>query len=166
MEVIKIVPFPGAEGPTGPAGPVGPQGPVGPAATFPNAVAWTPQLDDSFGQFTQGLNQSVGYYYNYGKLIFLHIELDLNNVTNFGIGQLQVELPFTAVREADVFGGTLHDDNTGLQYSIKGHVGPGSKIMTLWYISTDAKDQPVSFQSPILLTTSDSMHLSFWYEVA
>jgi len=163
MDVIKVVPFPGAPGPQGPAGPIGPAGPAG---TFPTATFWNPQVTDNFNQFAQGTNNSTGTYYNYGKLIFVHINYDFANTTSFGVGQLRIQLPFAAVREADVFGGTLHDDSTGLHYSIKGHILEGSNILTIWYVSTDARDQPVSYQSPILLTTSDRLHLSFWYEVA
>lgn len=168
MEVVKIVPFPGVPGPQGPTGPQGATGPAGSPATFPNPVAWTPQMRDSSEQFTQGSNQSVGYYYNFGKLIFIHIEYSLANVSNFGTGQLVIQLPFTALREADVFGGTLHDESTSLQYSIKGHVNSGTNVMTLWSISTDttdARDQAFTAQSPFSLSTEDSVHLSFWYEV-
>jgi hypothetical protein len=171
MTVVKIVPMPGVPGPAGstgepgpqgPQGQTGPQGPPGQSATFPTANSFSAQVTGS--GYSQTSSTSLGLYYNYGKIIFIHAELNFTNVTSFGTGILSMNLPFVSVREADVFGGTLHDVSTGENYSIKGHCEAGDSKIELWHISGTGKDQPVTATAPIPLTTSDKIHISFWYE--
>lgn len=181
MPIVKIVPFPGALGPTGPQGPRGYQGdtgltgaigptgatgPTGPAGThFVNPTSWTPVLSGT--GFAQSSNQSTGTYYKVGNMVFVSIYIPFTNVTNFGTGQYSVTLPFQAARHADVFGGSIH--NTGSPttfYSIKGHLEPNSNSMDLWYISGTGLDQPINHGAPVGLNNTDLIHMSFAYEAA
>lgn len=186
MPTVKIVPFPGALGPTGPQGPrgyqgdtgltgsVGPTGPTGatgptgPAGTvniLVNPTSWTPVLSGT--GFTQSSNPATGNYYKVGNMVFTSIYIPFTNVTNFGTGQYSVTLPFNAARHTDIFGGSIH--NTGSPttfYSIKGHLEPGSNSMGLWYISSTALDQPITHAAPITLNVTDLIHMSFVYEAA
>jgi hypothetical protein len=165
MSTIKIVPFPGAPGPAGPAGPQGapgPTGPIGQSATFPTANSFSAQISGT--GYTETSNSNVGLSYIYGKIVFVHAEINFLTTTSFGTGHLSMQLPFVSVREADVFGGTLHDVSTGDNYSIKGHCEAGGNNIELWHISGTGKDEPVTATAPIQLTTSDKIHISFWYE--
>lgn len=181
MPTVKIVPFPGAPGPTGPQGPRGYQGdagvagalgptgatgPTGPTGVaFVNPTSWTPVLSGT--GFTRTSSQATGTYYKIGNMVFVTIYMPFNNVTNFGSGQYSVTLPFAAARHADVFGGSIH--NTGSPttfYSIKGHLEPTSNSMSLWYISSNGLDEPITHAAPITLNATDLIHMSFMYEAA
>jgi hypothetical protein len=194
MTTVKIVPFPGKEGPagaqgprgyqgdtgltgpSGPAGPTGPQGEIGPvgpqgepgadgaAATFADPVSWNPSFTSQDLTFAQSPSPITGDYIKYGRLVHCSVDVPFSAVTNFGNGQYQMSLPFPVARETDMFGGTLHS-STGDFYTIKGHADfPGATSMTLWYISVVSKDAPLDRNSPFELTTQDKLHMSFTYE--
>lgn len=130
---------------------------------YRQATSWTPEL--SGVGFTQSSNPATGSYYKVGHMVFANMYIPFTNVTNFGTGQYSVTLPFTAARQTDIFGGSIH--NTGSPttfYSIKGHLEPGSNIMTLWYIASTALDQPITHSAPITLNVTDLIHMSFMYE--
>lgn len=190
MPTVKIVPFPGKEGPAGPqgprgyqgdqgiAGPVGPagpqgiQGPVGPqgpqgepgpALTFPEPVSWTPVL--SATGFAQTSNPATGHYMKYGKMVVCHFNIPLTNVTNFGTGVYSVNLPFPVSHHMTIDSGTLHDVDTNSFYSLRGHVeNAGQSFMTLWYQSIVTKDAEFDNNSPFVLTNQDFFHFDFIYE--
>ena len=181
MPTVKIVPFPGAPGPTGaqgprgyqgdqgiagPMGPTGATGPTGPAganAEFPGAVSWTPLVSGT--GFAQSSNPATGTYIKHGKLVFVNLYVPFTNVTNFGTGQYSIQLPFVSTRHTDVFGGSVHNTGTPVQhYSLKGHIEENSSTMTLWYISGTALDQPMTHAAPITLNNTDAFHMSFMYE--
>lgn len=177
MPTVKIVPFPGAEGPTGPQGPrgyqgetgltgaQGPQGEPGADATFPDPESWMPVIAAANGDFLQSSSASTGTYMKYGRMVLCNLDIDFTNVTNFGTGQYSVTLPFPVVRETDMFAGTLHDTSTSGYYTLKGHVdSPGSSVMTLWYLSVVTKDAEFDRNSPFELDTTDHLHMSFIYE--
>jgi hypothetical protein len=170
MPTVKIVPFPGSPGPRGlqgPAGPQGPQGAQGPQgvagtpATFPNAVSWTPEL--SGVGFAQSSNPATGTYIKMNDLVHINMNIPLTNVTNFGTDQYYVLLPFASSVHSDVWGGTIHDTNVGDFYSIKGHIDQGSRLLSLWYVSSIAKDEPMDYNSPFPLDNTDLFHMSFMY---
>ena len=168
MAVVKIVPMPGATGPAGPQGPTGPTGPAGldgATATFENVSAWTPVLS---GQgLVQGQNLATGTYLQMGKLAYVTMLIPFSNITDFGIGQYSVTLPFAAARHADVYAGSLHVTNTEDYYSVKGHHEAGEDFMSLWCLSLSAqKDEPLKNSIPVTLQTDDLIHLSFLYEIS
>jgi hypothetical protein len=184
MPTVKIVPFPGALGPTGPqglrgyqgetgltgsqgstgpTGATGATGPTGPAVN-PQPTTWTPVLSGT--GFVQSPNGATGNYFRVGKIAFVNVTVPFANTTNFGTGQYSLTLPFAAEKHTDVFGGSIH--NTGSPttfYSIKGHIEPGSNLMSIWYISGTSLDEPFTHSSPITLNTTDLFHMSFMYEV-
>jgi hypothetical protein len=181
MPTVKIVPFPGVLGPTGPQGPrgyqgetgltgsqgsTGPQGatgPTGPAAS-PEAVSWTPTLTAT--GFTQSSNPATGDYFRVGKIAFVNLEVPFSATTDFGTGQYSITLPFESAKHTDVFGGSIHNTGSPTQfYSIKGHLEPGSNLMSIWYISGTSLDQEFNRSAPITLNNTDLFHMSFTYEI-
>jgi hypothetical protein len=150
MPTIKIVPFPGVPGP---------QGEAGPAAA---PVAYTPTL--SATGLTYSSNPAVGRYIKNGKLVFVYIDVELDNVTNFGTGQYTLSLPFAPAFHSDAYAGTLHKyvDGVPSYYSLKGHLFPNQPTVYLWTIATP--DQGFYQGSPVTLTTADRFHISFVYE--
>lgn len=187
MAVVKVVPFPGKEGPVGPqgprgyqgetgltgpqgpqgvTGPQGPQGEPGADAEFGTQQTWTPVLTSQNGDFAQSSNNATGHYIKNGHLVHVNIEIPFSNVTNFGTGIYSVSLPFPTVHHGGMYGGTLHDTDTASFYSLKGHYEANATTMTIWYQSIVTKDAEFDFNSPILLDTTDLMHFEFTYETA
>lgn len=103
-------------------------------------------------------------YVKIGKLVQIQIEVEFDNVTNFGTGQYSLTLPFNSAYHTDAFGGSIHKVNSGTShYSVKGHMLPSSNIMTLWSIGSNSVDEPVDHNSPANLTTADRLNMSFSY---
>lgn len=104
-----------------------------------------------------------GAYTKIGNLVHFQIQVDMDNITNFGTGQYYVELPFPAKYSYKFRGGCLHDVSTGKDYEIGGHVDAGESQVKL--TSTDASgntvfDIPFVYDNPITLATTDNFHIS------
>jgi hypothetical protein len=107
---------------------------------------------------------TTGSYITVGKLVLVQIDVEFDNVTDFGTGQYSLTLPFSSKYHTDVYGGSIHDVGGSTDhYSIKGHLVPSSNIMTIWNLKSSAQDEPFDHNSPIVLTTSDKFHMSFSY---
>ena len=108
---------------------------------------------------------ATGYYIKIGNFIQVQINVDFDNVSNFGTGQYSLTLPFPSKYHTDVYGGSVHDVvNQGVDhYSLKGHLSDGSSTFTIWNIKSSAADEAFDHNSPINLTTADLFHMSFSY---
>jgi hypothetical protein len=108
---------------------------------------------------------ATGSYIKIGNFVMLQIDVDFDNVSNFGTGQYSLTLPFPSKYHTDVYGGSIHDVvNQGVDhYSLKGHLSDGSSTFTIWNIKSSAADEPFDYNSPINLTTADLFHMSFSY---
>lgn len=109
-----------------------------------------------------------GHYVILGHTIYFDVQVDFDNITSFGTGQYYVTLPFASKYEKTVRGGCLHDNDTGLEYHISGHVNAGSDELQLF--TTDLTEQnlhdfPFEQGEPITLTTADNFHISGTYIV-
>jgi hypothetical protein len=166
MPTIKIVPFPGVPGPQGPRGLQGIQGergltgPMGPAGE-PTVYTSTLSADG----LTYTSSPTTARYIKNGKLVFVYIDVDLNNITNFGTGQFKLSLPFAPAYHSDAYAGTIHKYSNGQPsyYSIKGHIFPNDSFVYLWTIN-GSPDEPFIQGNPVTLTTADRFHISFVYE--
>lgn len=147
----------------------GPQGPAGPpgGAIFPDPVTFTPVWSGTGLVNSGGV---TGDYTQFGRQIFVNLNVDFAGVTNFGTGQYSITLPFTAAKHQDVFAGSVHNANgTTEHWSLKGHLSAGSNVMTLWYLKALGNrmiDDPFTSQNPFVLATTDEFHLAFNYEKA
>lgn len=102
-------------------------------------------------------------YVRVGDLVHFEIQVDFDNITSFGTGQYFVTLPFNALRAVMFRNGCLHDNDTGNEYHISGHVNAGSTTIELF--TTDRQgnriyDFPFSSTEPITLTTADNFHIA------
>lgn len=106
-----------------------------------------------------------GFYVKLGKVVTVQIDVEFDNVTNFGTGQYSLTLPIDSAYHTDVYGGSVHDvTNQGVDhYSIKGHLSANSSSFTVWNIKSSAADEPFDHNSPFVLTTADKFHMSFTY---
>jgi hypothetical protein len=107
-----------------------------------------------------------GSYVKIGSLVHFEIQVDFENITSFGTGQYYVDLAFPAKFNYQLTAGCLHDDNTGREYAITGHVAANAS--RLYLQSTDTQGGAVfnidfTSTAPITLTTADNFHISGTY---
>ena len=173
----------GSQGDTGPTGPTGSQGdtgPTGPEVTGPTgptgatgpAGGGTEQSYTVEGGTTgtqptfDGDPLFDGKYVQNGDVVFFNVDVDFDNITSFGTGQYYVTLPTNSKYSVMFRSGCLHDDSTGRQFHIGGHVDAGSNQVLLY--SSDLTfsyvfDRPFESDDPIDLTTDDNFHISGSY---
>jgi hypothetical protein len=107
-----------------------------------------------------------GSYIKTGPLVHFQIQVDMDNITNFGTGQYYVDLPFPAKYGYKFREGCLHDISATKDYEIGGHVYAGESRLNL--TSTDASgntvyDIPFVHNNPTTLSTADNFHISGTY---
>lgn len=109
-----------------------------------------------------------GHFVVLGHTVFFDVQVDFDNILTFGTGQYYVTLPFSAKYGTMFRSGCLHDDSTGLQYHISGHVNAGSDEVQLFTTDVQGnrlRDYQFTFEEPITLTTADNFHISGTYIV-
>ena len=105
-----------------------------------------------------------GTYVKTGPMVHFQIQVDMDNITNFGTGQYYVDLPFPAKYSYHFRDACLHDNSgTVRQYALSGHVYAGQSQVTLWFTSTNGQDELFDYNSPALLTVNDNFHISGTY---
>jgi hypothetical protein len=105
-----------------------------------------------------------GSYVKTGPMVHFQIQVDMDNITNFGTGQYYVDLPFPAKYSYHFRDACLHDSSgTVRQYALSGHVYAGQSQVTLWFTSTSGQDELFDYNSPALLTVNDNFHISGTY---
>lgn len=110
-------------------------------------------------------NPVEAFYVKIGNLVTVQLDVEFDNVSNFGSGQYSLTLPFASKYHTDVYGGSIHKVvNQGVDhYSIKGHLSDGSTSFTIWAIGSNAADQPFNYNTPVNIDTDDKFHMSFSY---
>lgn len=108
----------------------------------------------------------TGTYSKNGPLVHFQIQVDMDNITNFGTGQYFIELPFTSKHNYKMRDGCLHDISAGKDYAISGHVAAGSNVLYLF--STDTQSSTVfdiefTRNNPTTLATADNFHIAGTY---
>jgi hypothetical protein len=103
-----------------------------------------------------------GSYVRNGNLVYVRVNVDFDNITSFGTGQYFVTVPFNAKYDSTLRGGYVVDDSRTNYWLLGGRLTAGSNQVTLWRLSSN-KDEEFDFNSPVLLTTTDSFHISGEY---
>lgn len=108
----------------------------------------------------------TGSYARNGAVVTFQIQVDMDNITNFGTGQYYMDLPFTAKHNYQFAAGCLHHISTSRDYPIFGHVLAGEKRMYLKSIDAQgntAYNVPFTSSVPITLSTADNLHIAGTY---
>jgi hypothetical protein len=132
-----------------------------------SAGTWTIEggtLNGSQPQFT-GSPMFSGEWYLVGKLCHFSIDVDMDNITNFGSGQYYVKLPFISKTNYLMSDGCLHDSSTGDEYAVLGHVLAGSDSLSLLTTTSNGKQNPFTNSVPVNLANTDNFHISGTYIV-
>jgi hypothetical protein len=104
-----------------------------------------------------------GTYVINGPMVHFQIQVDMDNITNFGTGQYYVDLPFPAKYGYQVREGCLHDISADRQYAIGGHVSAGQSRLNLYFTDSNGQDQEFDHNSPVTLAVADNFHVSGTY---
>jgi hypothetical protein len=110
-----------------------------------------------------------GSYVKAGNLVHFQVQVDMDNITNFGTGQYYVTLPFASKYGYKFRDGCLHDISTNREYAIGGHVFAGSSTLQLFSTDTQGgKVFDIAFTSsdPVTLNVVDNFHIAGTYIVA
>ena len=100
------------------------------------------------------------------NLVHFQIQVDMDNITNFGTGQYYMTLPFPSKYGYMFRESCLHDISANREYHISGHVFAGSNQMTLFTSDTQGNnlyDFPFAQGEPVTLTTADNFHIAGTY---
>jgi hypothetical protein len=148
-----------------PAGEAGADGADGEDATPVTETSFTVNGGTTGTQPTfDGAPLFSGSYVKAGPMVHFQIQVDMDNITDFGTGQYYVELPFPAKYSYHFRDACLHDSSgTVRQYALSGHVYAGQSQVTLWFTSTSGQDELFDYNSPALLTANDNFHISGTY---
>jgi hypothetical protein len=154
-------------------------GPAGPAATEPTATRWSPTFQATGLTFTgSGSTYPTynSYYVKFGQLVSFNIKIDLTTVTNFGTGQLKVDLPYAPISSAaNHFSAWCWVDPSQPADELNGHIQlvadhlSGSQTLDLhWLLATTANPKPIiesllSQGSPITFTTASKIYVNGTY---
>lgn len=104
-----------------------------------------------------------GEWVKIGNIIHFTIDVDMDNITNFGDGQYYVKLPFISKFNYLMSDGCIHDISTGDEYAILGHVSSGSDILKLLTTTSNSKQNPFTHNVPFTLNAADNFHISGTY---
>jgi hypothetical protein len=105
---------------------------------------------------------SASYIQN-GSLVHFQIQVDMDNITNFGTGQYYLTLPFESKYGYMFRCGCLHDASANKEYHISGHVDANSNTIKLFTSDTQGNnlyDFPFTSTEPITLNTADNFHIA------
>jgi hypothetical protein len=111
----------------------------------------------------------TGTFIKTGALVHFEVYVEMSNITSFGTGQYYVDLPFVSKNSHQFGSGCLHDESTGVEYPIFGHVQSGES--RLWLQSLDSQGNSsynvdFTYNRPITLATADRFHISGSYIAA
>jgi hypothetical protein len=110
-----------------------------------------------------------GSYVRTGALVHFQIQVEFDNITNFGTGQYYLDLPFTSKYNYQFSAGCLHHISTSRTYPIFGHVVAGSKRVYLQSLDNQGSSTfNVDFTHtvPVALSTADNFHISGMFVTA
>jgi len=109
----------------------------------------------------------TGRYILLGTLCYFSYQIDFDLITDFGTGQLSMNLPFPTLENMITREGNLNDASEGTQYHITGLASSGSSQLNLFFsdkVSSGVQDNAFRQGFPITLTTADSFHIEGFYE--
>jgi hypothetical protein len=105
----------------------------------------------------------TGSYVKTGPMVHFRIDVDMDNITNFGTGQYYVDLPFPSKYNYQFAAGCYHDISTGRDYPMFGHVEAGESRVVLKSIDAggnSAYNVPFTSTQPVTLNAEDNFHIS------
>jgi len=104
-----------------------------------------------------------GSYVRTGQLVHFQIQVDMDNISDFGTGQYYVDLPFAAKYNYTFKDGSLIDASSSVMHNIGGHVTANTERIFLTFTSSSGHDDVFDHNSPVTLSSADSFYISGTY---
>lgn len=106
-----------------------------------------------------------GSFNRFGNMVHFNIQVDMDNITNFGTGHYYVTLPFEARVRYTFANGHLLDQSSNKTYNLVGECGPNSNVVKIYYIGSNGQMDKFEHNAPVTLTTADYFDISGTYEI-
>lgn len=155
---------------------------IGDAGGVTNAIRWSPTFQATGLTFTgSGSTYPTynSYYVRHSQLVTFNIAIDLTTVTNFGTGQLKVDLPFAPIPTAANHFSAWSWVNPALPADeLNGHIQmvadhlAGSQTLDLhWLLATTSNPKPIIESlavqgTPVTYTTASKIYINGTYIAA
>jgi hypothetical protein len=107
----------------------------------------------------------TGSFNRFGDMVHFAAQVDFDNIVSFGSGQYYITLPFEARVRYTFANGHLADVSAGRTYNMVGEVTQGSQLIKLYYIGSNGRMEPFTFNSPVNLSQEDYFDISGTYEI-
>lgn len=107
----------------------------------------------------------IGTFNRIGNLVHFTINVDFENVTDFGTGQYYLTLPYPAKSDYVFSSGHLEDFSANNFYLMLGQVDADSNVMKLYYLGSNGLMQAFEHNAPKTLTVDDHFDISGTYEI-
>ena len=140
-----------------------------------NGTAWVEIADNNlsttinnFPTTIQTVNNNMVYTGNpcdievqrIGKMITANATITFTNVTNFGTGQIYIDMPVAIpTRSHDLAAGGYLVDN-GTTYSIFATLGATANKMYLWHPTSNGGSDPMTYNKPSILDTTSVVNIT------
>jgi hypothetical protein len=128
-------------------------------------TVYTPEGGTDGTQPTSSGDFISGSYNRIGNLVHFNIQVDMDNITSFGTGQYYVTLPYPARVRYTFANAHLFDDSGSESYNLVGECAGGSDEIKLFYIGSNGRMDPFTYNSPVTLTSADYFDISGTYEI-
>lgn len=106
-----------------------------------------------------------GSFNRFGNMVHFSIEVDFDNITDFGTGQYYVTLPYPARTSYTFAAGQLYDFTQSKYYLIIGEVDTNSDQLDLYYLGSSGLMLDFTYNSPKTLDVNDFFNISGTYEI-
>lgn len=107
----------------------------------------------------------TGSFNRFGNMVHFNVQVDMDNITNFGTGQYYVTLPYPARVRYTFANGHLLDFSSSKTYNLVGECAAGSDQVKIFYIGSNGQMDDFDYNSPVTLTTQDYFDISGTYEI-
>jgi len=104
-----------------------------------------------------------GSYVRTGQLVHFQIQVDMDNISDFGTGQYYVDLPFAAKYNYTFKDGSLIDASSNDRHNIGGYVTANTERIFLTFTDSSGHDAIFDYNSPVVLNSADSFYISGTY---
>lgn len=104
-----------------------------------------------------------GSWVRWGNMVHFAIDVDFDNITDFGAGQYYLKLPFVCANNMIFSDGCLHDPTKGNEYAMLAHTNAGTDILELLSITSNGQHNPFEYGVPVNLDNAGSFHIAGTY---
>lgn len=95
-----------------------------------------------------------------GKMITANATIVFTNVTNFGTGQIYIDMPAGIPNRSHDLAASGYLVDGGTTYTIFGTLGATANKMYLWHPTSNGGSDPVTYNKPAILDTTSTINVT------